>query len=106
MTGPESPDSATASLDLLTVTSTELRKLLSDRSITSVDLVNAYLNQIQEQNHNGLKLNAMISVRRREALQQTARELDRERKQGKIRSPLHGIPITVKVKTFHVSTHL
>lgn len=102
MGDPEEPENAAATLDLLTVTSTELQKLLSDRSITSVDLVNTYLNQIQEQNHNGLKLNAMISVRRRELLQQTARELDKERKQGKIRSPLHGIPITVKVRPFHM----
>lgn len=98
MRSSESLDNAAASLDLLTVTSTELRKLLSDRSVTSVDLVNAYLDQIQDQNHNGLKLNAMISVGPRELLQQTAQKLDRERKQGKIRSPLHGIPITVKVK--------
>ncbi|KAG6357654.1 hypothetical protein INS49_013533 [Diaporthe citri] len=96
MTDPESPDNAAASLDLLTVTSTELQKLLSDRSVTSVDLVDAYLNQIQEQNHHGLELNAMISVTPSKVIFRIARELDREREQGKIRSPLHGIPITVK----------
>lgn len=86
-----------ASLDLLTVTSTELRQLLSDGSVTSVDLVDAYLNQIQRQNHQGLKLNAMISVADRNLIRQTAMKLDWERENGNIRSLLHGIPVTVKV---------
>ncbi|KAL2285896.1 hypothetical protein FJTKL_07395 [Diaporthe vaccinii] len=85
-----------ASLDLLTVTSTELRQLLSDRSITSEDLVDAYLDQIQHQNHQGLKLNAMISVADRDVIRKTARKLDMEREQGNIRSLLHGIPVIVK----------
>lgn len=102
MTGPESPDNAAASLDLLTVTSTELQKFLSDGTITSVDLVDAYLNQIQHHNRNGLKLNAMISVTPSKVIYRIAQELDREREQGNIRSLLHGIPITVKVNFFHM----
>ncbi|KAL1868268.1 hypothetical protein Daus18300_005992 [Diaporthe australafricana] len=88
--------STAASLDLLTVTSTELQELLSYGSITSVDLVDLYLDQIERENHNGLKMNAMISVTPRSIIQRTAQNLDREREQGVIRSPLHGIPIIVK----------
>lgn len=95
---PKPPSSAAASLDLLTVTSTELQELLSNRSITSLDLVDVYLDQIERENHNGLKLNAMISITPYDVLRQTARDLDREREQGVIRSLLHGIPITVKVR--------
>lgn len=93
---------AMADLDLLTVTSTELRKLLINRSVTSVDLVNSYLDQIQHHNHKGLRLNAMISVADRDRVRWTAQNLDREREQGRIRSPLHGIPITFKVKFVHM----
>ncbi|KAH8746430.1 amidase signature domain-containing protein [Diaporthe sp. PMI_573] len=86
------PGSAVASLDLLTVTSTELQQLLSNGSITSAGLVTAYVDQIELENHNGLKLNAMISITPYNVLQQIARDLDIEREQGAIRSPLHGIP--------------
>lgn len=92
------PTSAAASLDLLTVTSTELQELLSNGSITSLDLVDVYLDQIERENHDGLKLNAMISITPYDVLRQTARDLDREREQGVIRSSLHGIPITVKAR--------
>jgi aspartyl-tRNA(Asn)/glutamyl-tRNA(Gln) amidotransferase subunit A len=41
------------------------------------------------------KLNAFITVTREKALQQ-ARDLDAEQRSGKIRGPLHGIPIALK----------
>lgn len=87
-----------ASLDVLTVTSTELQQLLSDGAIQSVDLVDIYLNQIERENHQGLKLNAMISTTPKHILHDIAKSLDAERRKGTIRSPLHGIPITVKVQ--------
>lgn len=98
---PKPPASAAASLDLLTVTSTELQDLLANGSVTSLDLVDVYLDQIEHENHNGLKLNAMISITPYDVLRQTARDLDREREQGVIRSLLHGILITVKVRDSH-----
>lgn len=104
MSRPESPGNPAASLDLLTITSTELQRLLSNHYVTSENLVDAYMDQIQRQNHNGLKLNAMISVADRDFIRKTAHNLDRERQQGKIRSALHGIPITVKVRCLHTWT--
>ncbi|KAI3401004.1 hypothetical protein diail_709 [Diaporthe ilicicola] len=56
---PKPLGNASTSLDLLTVTSTELQQLLSNGAITSVDLVDLYLDQIERENHQGLILNAI-----------------------------------------------
>jgi amidase len=52
--------------------------------------------QIEEHNHNGLRLNAAISLAPVEQLRSHAITLDEERAQGKVRGPLHGIPILIK----------
>lgn len=105
ITGPESPGMTAAPLDLLTVTGTELQRLLSNGDVTSEYLVDACMDQIQEQNNNGLKLNAMISVADRDRIRDVAKTLDTERQHGKIRSALHGIPITVKVRLLRIGTY-
>ncbi|PYI09724.1 amidase [Aspergillus sclerotiicarbonarius CBS 121057] len=84
-----------AAVNVLTATATQLGQLLQTGSITSVDLVEAYLAQINKHNHAGLGLRALISVNPDTALAQAA-DRDRERAQGRVRSPLHGIPIIVK----------
>ena len=77
-------------------TANELKQLLDSGKLTSIDIIDVYLKQIEDHNHNGLKLNALISVAPRDVLLATAERLDRERSNGGIRSPLHGIPIVVK----------
>jgi Amidase len=77
--------------------SVELRELLAAGSITSVDIIEAFLGQIERHNVDGLKLNAMITTTPKDLVLAIARERDHERSQGIIRGPLHGIPITVKV---------
>jgi hypothetical protein len=86
-----------AKIDPLTVTVHELQKLLSAGSVTSVELVDLYLGQIQKHNHDGLKIHAIIETADRDLLVERAQQLDEERQQGKIPSPVHGIPIIVKV---------
>src|SRR5262252_3483215 len=61
-------------------------------TVTSVDLVNACLSRIDIYNP---KVNAFITVTREAALAQ-AKTLDEERRAGRVRSPLHGIPIALK----------
>jgi len=61
-------------------------------SMTSVDLVNACLARIDVYNP---KLNAFITVTKEAALAQ-ARALDAEQRAGRLRGPLHGIPIALK----------
>ncbi|MCJ1359552.1 MAG: hypothetical protein MMC33_009554 [Icmadophila ericetorum] len=82
--------------DVLTATCIELQRLLSDGKIRSTDIVDLYLDQIDKHNHRGLKLNAMISIASRDILMSRAQDLDSERSRGVVRSPLHGIPITIK----------
>lgn len=83
-------------LDVLTATAHELQVNLENRTTTSWDLVQLYLEQIEEHNHNGLRLNAVISLAPLEQLRSHAITLDEERAQGKVRGPLYGIPILIK----------
>jgi amidase len=69
----------------------EMRAALEQRRITSRELVQQYLVRIATYED---KLNAAITVNPRAF--QEADERDRERAQGRIRGPLHGIPIALK----------
>lgn len=81
--------------NVLTATATQLSRLLQEGHTTSHDIVQAYLAQIDQHNHAGLQLHALISVNPATALAQAA-DRDRERAEGRIRGPLHGVPIIVK----------
>ena len=83
-------------IDALTLTVSEARKLLENNTITSEQLVKAYLTQIKAHNHNGMNLNALISVAPEQDLLERARALDHERQSGLLRSELHGIPFIAK----------
>ncbi|KAJ5940868.1 amidase signature enzyme [Penicillium verrucosum] len=83
-------------VDLLFLDASELQTRLTERKLTSVQLVKAGLEQIRRENHQGLKLNAIISTPPEEEVIKLAEELDREREQGRVRGPLHGITIIVK----------
>ena len=68
------------------------RRTASAEQVTSVDLTRACLARIDVYQP---KLNAFITVMREQALAR-ARTLDEERRAGKLRGPLHGIPIAIK----------
>ena len=61
---------------------------------TSEKLVSLYLERIQKLDKNGPGLNSVIELNPDALL--LARELDKERKSGKVRSSLHGIPVLIK----------
>src|SRR5579872_7256923 len=69
----------------------EMQAALKSGRVTSVELVQQYLDRIATYED---KLHAAITVNPK-ALAQAA-ELDRERKAGHVRGPLHGIPIALK----------
>ena len=63
-------------------------------TVTSKDLVEKYLARIRAYDQDGPRLNTMIALNPR-ALEEAA-ALDAERRAGRVRSPMHGIPIVVK----------
>src|SRR5689334_15456657 len=69
----------------------EMQAALKAGRVTSHDLVQQYLTRIALYNHT---INALISVNPH-ALEE-ADKLDAEREAGKIRGPLHGIPVALK----------
>jgi len=73
---------------------TKANELLNSGKLTSVELVNYYLSRIAKYDKNGLTINAVAQINK-QALA-IAKQLDEERKQGKSRGPLHGIPVMLK----------
>src|SRR5271165_1165416 len=83
---------ADSSSDLAFLSLGEAAARIRDRAVTSTQLTEACLARIQVYNS---KLNCFITVMHEEALAQ-ARALDEEQRNGRLRSPLHGIPIALK----------
>src|ERR1700722_20248416 len=79
------------SFSVVEATIPELQRAMAEGRATSREIVTQYLLRIALYNR---RLNAVISVNAN-ALQQ-ADALARERAQGKVRRPLHGIPIALK----------
>ncbi len=81
-----------ANLDELSIP--ELQELVKNGSLTYVAMTNIYLKRIQELDRSGPLLNAVIELNPDALLM--AEAMDRERMEGKLRGPLHGIPILIK----------
>jgi aspartyl-tRNA(Asn)/glutamyl-tRNA(Gln) amidotransferase subunit A len=77
---------------LASLTLAEASARIRARTVTPTQLTEACLARIETYNS---KLNCFITVMRDQALAQ-ARELDAEQRSGKLRGPLHGIPIALK----------
>ncbi|KAF5666583.1 glutamyl-tRNA(gln) amidotransferase subunit A [Fusarium circinatum] len=80
-------------LDLLTAPAVDIAKALEAGTVSSEALVQQYLNRIHK--YNGY-LHAVIATTPTDIILPMARSLDNERAQGRIRGPLHGIPIILK----------
>src|SRR5438128_9246205 len=94
VTPPAPAAQATRDFDVLEKTIPELQAAMAAGTVTSKQLVSAYLARIEAYDHDGPRLNAMIAVNPR-ALE-TADALDKERASRGPRGPLHGIPVVVK----------
>lgn len=79
---------------LAEVTIEELQRRMREGELTSAAVVEAYLQRIEEVDRAGPKLNAVIEVN--PDARAIAAKLDAERRAGKVRGPLHGIPVLVK----------
>jgi amidase len=72
----------------------ELQAAMTSGEVTSRQLVEAYLARIAAYDQQGPALNAVVAVNREATAQADA--LDAERRAGRVRGPLHGIPVIVK----------
>jgi len=76
------------------LTINDLQQKMKAGEYTSASLTKLYLDRIQAIDKQGPKLNSVIEVN--PDAMNIAQAMDTERKAGKIRGPLHGIPILVK----------
>ncbi|MFD2998740.1 amidase [Pontibacter toksunensis] len=72
----------------------QLQQEYKNGTLTAKEVVQAYLNRIREIDDSGPELGSIISVNP-DALQ-IAEQLDKERKEGKVRGPMHGVPVVLK----------
>jgi hypothetical protein len=84
-------------VELLSLDSVALQERLTAGLTSSIDLVKQCLQQIEAHDRHGLQLNAMISIVPYQTLMTRSKQLDQERAEGRVRGPLHGIPMLVKV---------
>ena len=93
-----------AELDLNSATVADLQSAMSKGTLSAEKLTQAYLARIAAYDKSGPAINAVITLNPK-ALE-VAKSLDAERKAGKVRGPLHGIPIVLKdnIDTFDLPT--
>ncbi|MDX2274467.1 MAG: amidase family protein, partial [Hyphomonadaceae bacterium] len=72
----------------------QLQADLSAGEVTSEQLVRAYLARVERLDDSGPELNAVLAINP-DALAE-ARAMDAERAAGRLRGPLHGVPILIK----------
>ena len=79
---------------MVELAATEARDRMTAGTLTARALTQAYLNRIAAIDDAGPRLNAVIEVNPKALAEADA--LDAERRSGKIRGPLHGIPVLLK----------
>jgi amidase len=88
------PEYSPREFDLAEITISELQAGMKSGKFTAQSLVRTYLERIDDVDRSGPKINSVIELNPEAAA--IAEVLDRERKLGKLRGPLHGIPLLIK----------
>ena len=91
---PVSDKPETDSFELNEITIDALQEKMKSGALTSQSITQAYLDRINKIDKAGPKLNAVIEINPDAISIATA--MDAERKSGKLRGPLHGIPVLIK----------
>jgi len=91
---PATSSATPADFELDEVSLADLASGLQQGKWTSARLIELYLARVQAIDRSGPQLNSVLALN--PAAASIAAQLDRERKNGRLRGPLHGIPILVK----------
>lgn len=95
---PSAPEAASATpgpaTDVVELSAADIRDRLTSGAFTSRALTQAYLDRIAAIDDAGPRLDAVIELN--PSALQVADALDAERRSGKVRSALHGMPILIK----------
>ena len=79
-------------MNLVFATASQLARMIKEGKVSSVEVVNAYLQQIEKHNS---KINAIATLNAAKA-KQRAKEADEALAKGEYWGALHGVPITIK----------
>ncbi|MFN3818054.1 amidase [Blastomonas sp.] len=90
----QTPEPAARAVSVEEQSISDLGRMMDSGSVGSVDLVREYMDRIRKIDRQGPSLNSVIAVMP-DAMSE-ARLRDAERKAGKLRGPLHGIPVLIK----------
>ena len=89
-----SSNTVTDNFELNEISIDQLQKKMQDGTLSSKAITQLYLNRIDQIDKKGPALHAVIELNP-DAIS-IAEAMDNERKEGKIRGPLHGIPVLIK----------
>jgi amidase len=92
--GSAAPEASRNAPDVVELSATDAGDRMSAGTLTSRALTQAYLDRIAGVDDNGPALNAIIELNANALSDADA--LDRERQAGRVRGPLHGIPLLIK----------
>lgn len=90
----DTPRRAASDFDPVERSIADLQSAQARGAASAESLTSSYLERIAQLNRKGPQLGAVLAVN--PAALGLARELDRERAHGKLRGPLHGIPVLLK----------
>jgi amidase len=94
LTGAASSFAVAQAFELEEVTIAELQRGMQTGQLTARSIVESYLKRIEEIDQNGPGIRSVVEINPDAVV--IADQLDKERRDGKIRGPLHGIPILLK----------
>src|SRR5690349_10888465 len=93
-TGPVSEPAPTPAFPLEELTIRDLQEAMSSGRFTSRQLVEQYLRRVDQVDRGGPLLRSISDIN--PDARRIADDLDAERRRGRVRGPLHGIPVVIK----------